>query len=95
MIIAFDSEKEGYPKLIQSWVEVGASKTNKCCQIICQDAVIRFKPKQGFFKNFDTKDSSPSIRGVDKRRCNSNGRVFVSPLAKKLAEEKCYLLMAV
>jgi hypothetical protein len=50
--IAFDSEKENYLKLIQSWVEIGSESSCKNCQIICQDGVIEFKPKLALFKRW-------------------------------------------
>lgn len=50
IIIAFESEKEIYPKLIESWRSVGLTGINQFCQIICQDAVIQFKPRVSFFK---------------------------------------------
>jgi len=46
-VVAFDNEKETYIDIIQFWVETEAFKSS---QIICQDAVIKFKPKESFVK---------------------------------------------
>jgi len=50
IVAAFHSEKESYPEIILHWLELGLSGQLKQCQIICQDAVLNFKPGPGFWR---------------------------------------------
>ena len=47
VVIAFDNEKETYSNIVKFWIDTDRLLTS---QIICQDAIIRFKSKPGILK---------------------------------------------
>lgn len=50
-IIAFDSERDCYPQLIEYWLSESCNYQLDSTSIICQDSVIELKPKPGFWQS--------------------------------------------
>lgn len=54
-IIAFDTEKDAYPKLIEYWLNKSCNYQLDSTSIICQDSIIELKPKPSFWQKLFSK----------------------------------------
>lgn len=49
-IIAFDTERDSYPKLIEFWLKESCNYQLESTYVVCQDSLVELKPKPSFWQ---------------------------------------------